>query len=161
MLLPCLPSSSPVCLLFLLFILPVLLFISVYATHIVPLPLSCSHLIFIQQLVKPLLSLIYHSASFPCLLIALLSWLCCFHYYIPVTSKLYSHLSFLPCFSSQFCFNCHIPCTTYLPLLFAHFVLFLFYFVGFIITCTIFLPFPCFIYFYPTVQCRLTHVDFP
>ena len=26
--------------------------------------------------------------------------------------------------------------------------------------CTTFLPFPCFIYYYPTVQCRLTHVDF-
>ena len=73
---------------------------------------------------------------------------------------MYSPLSFLPCFSSQFCFNCHIPCTTYLPLLFAHFVVFLSCFVRFVITCTTFLPFPCFIYFYPTVQCCLTHVDF-
>ena len=44
--------------------------------------------------------------------------------------------------------------------LFAHFVIFLSCFVRFNITCTTFLPFPCFIYFYPTVQCRLTHVDF-
>ena len=66
-----------------------------------------------------------------------------------MTSTLYSPLSILPCFPSQFCFNCHIPCTTYLPLLFAHFVLFLFYFVRFIITCTTFLPFPCFIFIIP------------
>ena len=50
-----------------------------------------------------------------------------------------------------------VICT--LPLLFAHFVLFLFYFVRFIITCTTFLPFPCFIYYYPTVQSCLSHVD--
>ena len=45
------------------------------------------------------------------------------------------------------------------PSLFAHFVRFLSCFVRFVITCTL-LPFPCFIYFYLTVQCRLTHVDF-
>ena len=58
------------------------------------------------------------------------------------------------------CVNFHIPLTTYLPLLFAYFVLFLSCFVRFIITCTTFLPFPCFIYFYSIVQCRFTHVDF-
>ena len=57
--LPCLPSSFPMCLLFPLFILPACAFISVYATHIVPLPLSCSHYFHSTACTyKPLLSLI-------------------------------------------------------------------------------------------------------
>ena len=55
----CLPSSFPMCLLFPLFILPACAFISVYATHIVPLPLSCSHYFHSTACTyKPLLSLI-------------------------------------------------------------------------------------------------------
>ena len=57
--LPCLPSSFPMCLLFPLFVLPACAFIYVYATHIVPLPLSCSHYFHSTACTyKPLLSLI-------------------------------------------------------------------------------------------------------
>ena len=137
-------------------------FISVYATHIVPLPLSCNHYFHSTACTyKPLFSL-YHSGSpaplllfFPGFVVSINIFLWLVH-----CTPLFP-LSFLPCFPSQFCFNCHILCTTcYLPLLLALFVLFLFYFVRFIITCTNFLPFPCFIYYYPTVQSCLNHVDF-
>ena len=64
--LPCLPSSFRMCLLFTLFILPLLLylyFMSVFATHSVPLLLSCSHYFYSTACTyKPSLSL-YHSRS--------------------------------------------------------------------------------------------------
>ena len=157
--LPSLPSSLPMCLLFPLFILPACAFISVYATHIVPLHYLVAIFFIQHELVytyKPLLSLI-NPFRFPA---PFLLFFPGFVVSINIFLWLVPPLSFLPCFISQFCFNCHIPCTTYLPLLFAHFVLFLSCFVRFVITCTAFLPFPCFIYFYLTVQCRLTHVDF-
>ena len=137
-------------------------FISVYATHIVPLPLSCNHYFHSTACTyKSLLSL-YHSGSPAPLLLFLPGFVVSINIFLcPVHCTPLFPLSFLPCFPSQFCFNCHIPCTTsYLPLLLALSVLFLFYFVRIIITCTNFLPFPCFIYYYLTVQSCLKHVHF-
>ena len=59
----------------------------------------------------------------------------------------HSRSFFLLYFPSQliFCFNWHIPFTTYLPF----FVLFLSCFVSFVITCTTFLPFPSFSFIIP------------
>ena len=95
-------------------------FISVYATHIVPLPLSCNHYFHSTACTyKPLLSL-YHSGSpaplllfFPGFVVSINIFLWLVH-----CTPLFP-LSFLPCFPSLFCFNCHILCTTcYLPFLF-------------------------------------------
>ena len=96
-------------------------FISVFATHIVPLPLSCSHYFHStawSYTCKPLLSL-YHSGSpapfflfFPGFVAPLI-----------YSFDQYSPLYLLPCFPSQFFFNIvtfHSPliCPCYFPLLF-------------------------------------------
>ena len=133
-------------LLFPLFIFPVLLcfnFISVFATHIVPLPLSCSHYFHStawSYTCKPLLSL-YHSRSpapfflfFPGFVASINTLL-----WLVLPSLSFTLFSF-----SIFFKYCHISFTTYLPLLFSPFVLFLSYFVRFVITGTTSLPFPSF-----------------
>ena len=100
--LPFLPSSFPMCLLFLLFILPVCAFISVYATHIVPVPLSCSRYFHPAACTyKPLLSLI-DPFRFP---VPFLLFFPGFVVSINIFLWLVPPLSFLPCFPSQFCFN--------------------------------------------------------
>ena len=154
--LPFLPSSFPMCLLFLLFILPVCAFISVYATHIVPVPLSCSRYFHSAACTyKPLLSLI-DPFRFP---VPFLFFFPGFVVSINIFLWLVPPLSFYLVSLLNFVLII-IPCNNYLPLLFAHFFKFLSCFVRFVIACTTFLPSPCFIYFYPTVQCCLTHVDF-
>ena len=156
--LPCLPSSFPACRVFPLFILPACAFISVYATHIVSLPLSCSHYFHSTACTyKPLLSLI-NPFRFPA------PFLLFFPAGFVVSINIFLWLVhctplffFLPCFLSQFWFYIFI---FHAPLFALFIFLLLSCFVRFIITCTTFLPFPCFIYFYPTVQCRFTHADF-
>ena len=159
--LPCLPSSFPMCLLFPLFILPACAFISVYATHIVPLPLSCSHYFHSTACTyKPLLSLINpFRFPVPFLLFFLAGFVVSINIFLWLVHCTPLFLFYLVSFL-DFVFNCHIPCTTFCPC----YLPILFYFdpvlLDLFITCTTFLPFPCFIYFYPTVQCCLTHVDF-
>ena len=143
--LPCLSSSFPMCLLFPLFILPACAFISVYATRIVPLSLSCSHYFHSTACTyKPLLSL-YHSRSpapfllfFPGFVVSINIFLWLVHCTPLFLFYLVSPLNF----ALIVLFHALLICPCYLPFLFY------FYFI-FNITCTTLLPFPCFTYFYP------------